>query len=173
MNPFPLRFLRALPPVALAIVAASCAPAPQPPPVVSQPSPATKPAPAKPDHEKRERLKPSERGEVSSISMDKLFELQQSGNVLLYDARPSVLFNAGHIAGAINFPKSIAGDVIKVREPELKSAKTSGKTIVVYCSGPLCSDARTVARLLASHGYSSSVFPGGWEHWKNADLPTE
>lgn len=168
MKPIPFRFLRALPPVAAAIAAASCAPAPQPPPVVNQAATAPKPVP-----EKRERLKPSERGEVSSIPMDKLFELQQSGSVLLYDARPSVLYNAGHIAGAVNFPKSIAEDVIKVREPELKSAKTSGKTIVVYCSGPLCSDARTVARLLASHGYSSSVFPGGWEHWKNADLPTE
>ncbi len=140
------------------------------------PSPAPAPVPAKPEETKppeRKRLRPSQRGTVSSISLTGLFELQQSGNVLIYDARPSVFYREGHIPGAISVPKSVAEEAIRVRDPELKAAKASGKPIVVYCSGVLCADARTVARLLASAGYSSSTFSGGWDEWKSAGLPTD
>ena len=152
-------------PVAAAIVATSCGPkagVPAPQPVAKESFKSRKPL-----------LKKSEQGEVSSISLEKVFAHQQSGDALIYDARPSVLFNQGHIAGAINTPNSVIEDVIEVRAPELKAAKASGKPIIVYCSGPLCKDSRTVARRLASHGYSSSVFSGGWEAWKAAELPTE
>lgn len=163
--PFPFRFL----PVAAAIALPSCQ-APAPPPAAAKPQTAaeTKAAPGKP-----QRLRPSERGEISSISLEKTFELQQSGGALICDARPSVHYRAGHIAGAINIPKSIAEDVIGARQSELKSAKASGKSIIVYCSGPLCADSRAVARHLASRGYSSSVFSGGWDAWNAADLPKE
>jgi rhodanese-related sulfurtransferase len=157
-------FLRILP-VAAAIVGTSCAPESQ----VPTPEPVKKEA----FKSRKPLLPPSQQGETSSISLDRVFELQQSGTALIYDARPSVLFNQGHIAGAINTPKSVIEDVIKVREPELKAAKASGKRIIVYCSGPLCTDSRTVARHLASHGYSSAIFSGGWEAWKAAGLPSE
>lgn len=158
-------------PVAAAIVGTSCAPGktsatPDPQPAVRKEKP--EPAPSK-----KPLLPASERGEVSSVSIDRLFELQQAGTALIYDARPSLFYNQGHIAGAINTPKSVIEDVIKVREPEFKAAKAAGRPIVVYCTGPLCSDARTVARHLASRGYSSSVYTGGWDEWKAAGLPTE
>jgi rhodanese-related sulfurtransferase len=162
-------FTLALFPVAVACVIASCAPSPAPAPA---PSPATQDG-TKPPAPEKKRLPASQRGAVSSISLTKLFELQQSGNVLIYDARPSVFFREGHIPGAISVPKSVAEEAIQVRDPELKAAKAAGKPIVVYCTGILCSDARTVARHLASAGYSSSTFAGGWDEWKAAGLPTE
>ena len=121
----------------------------------------------------KKRLRPSERGEVRSISLSQAFDLQQSGNVIFYDARPSVLYKEGHIAGAISMPKSICEEVIRVREPELKAAKAANKPIIVYCSGVLCADARTVARHLSSSGYSASILEGGWDQWNTAGLPTE
>jgi len=154
-------------PVALASAMVSCAPSKAPVPA---------PAPVKQDETKppeKKRLPASQRGEVSSISLTKLFELQQSGDVLIYDARPSVFYREGHIPGAISLPKSIATDVIREREAELKAAKADGKHIAVYCTGILCADARTVARYLSSAGYSSSIFSGGWDEWKSAGLPTE
>ncbi|MBX3742724.1 MAG: hypothetical protein KF712_17195 [Akkermansiaceae bacterium] len=156
-------------PVAMACVIASCAPSQAPAPAPS----AAKPEETKPPAPEKKRLPASQRGEVSSISLTKLFELQQSGNVLIYDARPSVFYREGHIPGAISVPKSVAEEAIRVRDPELKAAKAAGKPIVVYCTGILCADARTVARLLASAGYSSSTFSGGWDEWKSAGLPTE
>lgn len=161
----------------LVVLSCACAPASKPS-VASSPSTlppkvqeAKKEAPA--PEKKKDRLPPKERGKVSSISITDLFTLQQSGNVLIYDARPSVLFREGHIPGAINMPKSIVDDVITVRAPELKAAKAANKQIVVYCSGVLCADSRTVAHHLASAGYSSSIFNGGWDEWKTAGLPSE
>ncbi|RYD27913.1 MAG: hypothetical protein EOP87_20405 [Verrucomicrobiaceae bacterium] len=153
--------------VAVACAIVSCAPskAPTPPPSPAKTGESKPPA--------KKRLPASQRGEVSSISLAELFELQQSGNVLIYDARPSVFHREGHIPGAISVPKSVAVEAIRVRDPELKAAKAAGKRIVVYCTGILCADARTVARHLASAGYSSSTFSGGWDEWKSAGLPTE
>ncbi|WAC21864.1 rhodanese-like domain-containing protein [Luteolibacter sp. SL250] len=154
-------------PLAVASAIVSCAPHPAPAQAPAQQPEETK-AP-----EKSKRLPASQRGTVSSISLTKLFELQQSGNVLIYDARPSVFYKEGHIPGAISVPKSVGREAVRVRDPELKAAKAAGKPIVVYCTGVLCADARTVARYLASAGYSSSTFSGGWDEWKSAGLPTE
>ncbi len=152
-------------PVAVASAIVSCAPSLAPAPSPPQPEEIKPP--------EKKRLPASQRGKVSSISLTKLFELQQSGNVLIYDARPSVFYREGHIPGAISVPKSVGEEAVRVRDPELKAAKAAGKPIVVYCTGVLCADARTVARYLASAGYSSSTFSGGWDEWKSAGLPTE
>ncbi len=162
-----------LPAVALALV--SCA-APESPDANagnggSGPAAAARPSPAaKPE---RPRLRPSERGKVTSISLEEAFALQQTGNVLIYDARPSVFYHLGRIQGAISMPKSICDDVITVREAEIKAAVAAKKPIIVYCTGPLCPDARTVAMHLASAGYSSSVLEGGWDAWKDGGLPVD
>jgi rhodanese-related sulfurtransferase len=161
--------------VALAIVSCSTPqnPTPDPTPPPARAEQAVRPESTKSPEPEKKRLPASERGEVSSISLSKLFDLQQTGSVLIYDARPSVFYREGHIPGAISLPKSIATDVIRERDAELKAAKAAGKPIVVYCTGILCADARTVARHLASAGYSSSTFSGGWDEWKAAGLPTE
>jgi rhodanese-related sulfurtransferase len=122
---------------------------------------------------KRPKLPSVERGKVTTVSLTEAFELQQSGEVLIYDARPSYYHSLGHLPGAIPMPKSICDEVIEVRQPELKAAVAANKRIIVYCTGFLCSDARTVANHLAAAGYSSSILQGGWDAWKSAELPTE
>lgn len=113
------------------------------------------------------------RGKVSSISLTEFFPLQESGKVLLYDARPRFFFSLGHIPGAINLPKDGCEPQIGKRESEIKVAIASKKTIVIYCTNLLCPDARAVATHLADHGYSSAVLSGGWETWKDSGMPTE
>jgi len=113
------------------------------------------------------------RGKVTSISLTELFALQQSGNVLLFDARPGYFYFLGHIPGAISLPKPDCDAQITKREGEIKAAIAAKKPIVVYCTNLLCPDARTVANHLAGFGYSSSVLSGGWESWKESGLPTE
>lgn len=156
---------RLLPCLPLCILAAvSCAGAP-PAPAASKPGPEKKAAAPKTPRK--------ERGQVSSISLERLFELQQSGSVLIYDARPAAYYRQGHITGAISMPKAICDDVISLRKPELNTARAAGRPVVVYCSGFFCADARTVARHLAHAGYSASIFSGGWDAWTTAGLPTE
>ncbi len=64
-------------------------------------------------------------------------------------------------------------EAIHEKEAEIKSALAAGKTLVVYCSGPGCPDARTVAMHISGFGYPASVFSGGWKAWQEAELPTE
>lgn len=114
-----------------------------------------------------------DQGKVTSISMEKTFELQQSGEALVFDARPPWYFATGHLPGAINMPKISCDEVILKRKAELDAAKAANKPIIVYCTNFLCADARKVATHLAYQGYSSSVMSGGWDAWKESGLPTE
>lgn len=111
------------------------------------------------------------RGEVSSISFEEFFALQESGKVLLYDARLPIFYRIGHIPGAINIPLHDCDTTIHEREEEIKSALAEGKTIVTYCSGITCPDARSLARHISGFGYPASVFSGGWQAWTDAGLP--
>jgi 3-mercaptopyruvate sulfurtransferase SseA len=147
---------------------ASCAPPAQEAPA---PAPAQKTEASAKPVKKQPRL--NGRGKVSSISLTEAFTLQQSGEALIYDARPPFYFALGHLPGAINLPKANCDEQILKREAEIKAALAAKKTIIVYCTNFACPDARTVAIHLASFGHSSSTLTGGWDAWKDAGLPTE
>jgi len=125
----------------------------------------------KPDSRKPTAEKP--RAEVSTISLEDFFQLQESGKALVIDARPSFVYQFGHVPGAINLPKNRCGEAIARRDAEFRSAIASGKKIVVYCTGLTCPDAHAVADHLAASGISASVFPGGWDAWQEAGMPVE
>jgi len=127
--------------------------------------------PRQPDFKKPVRM--NGRGEISSISLEEFFQLHQSGMAMVFDARLPVFYQLGHIPGAINLPKQNCDAAINAREGEIKRALAEGKTIVVYCSGLLCPDARTVARHISGFGHPASVFSGGWDAWREAGMPTE
>lgn len=116
---------------------------------------------------------PAPRGQITSISMEKLFLLHQNGEVFLLDARPSFFYSLGHIQGAISMPSGGSAEHIKLREEEIKTILAAKKSIVLYCTNAACPDARAVAANLAEAGYSSSVLVGGYESWKESGLPIE
>jgi rhodanese-related sulfurtransferase len=113
------------------------------------------------------------RAKVSSISLADFFALHQSNQVLVIDARPTLFHRFGHIPGALSIPPKSGDSAITKHESQIKSAIADGKTLVVYCSGYLCPDARNVAMQISGFGYPSSVFSGGWDAWKDAGMPTE
>ena len=130
-----------------------------------------RPEMGKPTTPKPASVKP--RAEVATISLEDFFQLHESGKAVVIDARPSFVYLFGHVPGAINLPKSHCGEMIAKREAEFRSAIAAGKKIVVYCTGPSCPDARSVADHLAGSGISASVFPGGWDAWQEAGMPVE
>jgi rhodanese-related sulfurtransferase len=154
-----------VPGIALAFTA--CATPPAKPPVKEN----AVIAQAKPKYKKPPRM--NGRGEVSSISLEDFFALQESGKALIYDARPGFFYGLGHIPGAINLPKNNCDEKIAARESEIKSALAAGKTIVVYCTSLTCPDARAVAMHLSGFGYPATIYSGGWDAWKEAGMPTE
>lgn len=154
--------------IAMALAVASCAPREAEKPA-SQPVVKQEATPAKP----KKPVLMNGRGKITSISLTDAFALQQSGDILLYDARPAFFYSLGHIPGAISLPKNNVEAEIDKREAEIKAAIAAKKPIVVYCTNLLCPDARTVAMHLADRGYSSSTLTGGWESWKESGLPTE
>jgi rhodanese-related sulfurtransferase len=126
-----------------------------------------------PEPEFKKPVNMNNRGKVTSISMDQVFELQQSGKAMIFDARPAFFYNLSHIPGAISLPKNNCDAVIHAKEAEIKAALAEGKTLIVYCTNLMCPDARTVATHLSGFGYAASVFHGGWEGWQEAGMPTE
>ena len=143
---------------ALAVGLASCAkPAPQEPvKTAAAPAVKEKPAPAR----------RNARGKITSISMEDLFALHQTGQVLLLDARPSFFYSLGHIQGAISMPKRRQRRAHRQREEEIKTALAAKKTIVLYCTNVACPDARTVA---ANFPKPATPAPShGYESWRKA-----
>lgn len=157
--------------LAMALAHTACAPKPQsrgddqPAHILNQ---STNP---KPKTKKPVRM--NGRGDVSSISLEEMFALQSSGNALIFDARPTYLFHLGHIPGAESLPKSDCENSIAKMEDRLKSAVAAGKPIIVYCSGLLCPDARTVAMHISGYGHPAKIFSSGYDAWKKAGLPTD
>ncbi|MCU0780423.1 MAG: rhodanese-like domain-containing protein [Akkermansiaceae bacterium] len=111
------------------------------------------------------------RGEVTTMSFERFFELHQAGKILLFDARPAYFHAQGHIPGAINLPKDDCDLRIHHNETAIKAALAEGNVIVVYCTNRLCPDARTVARHISGFGYPAAIFSAGWEAWLEAGLP--
>lgn len=157
-----------------ALALAACAEKPAPAPTGPVPAPAavkTQAEPEKPKFKKEPRM--NGRGEVSSISLEDFFLLQQSGKALIFDARPGFFYGLGHVPGAINIPAKGCDEKIAARESEIKAALASGKTIVVYCTNLVCPDARTLAIHISGFGYPAKIFSGGWDSWKDSGMPTE
>lgn len=150
----------------LAALAASCAtlacaPQPQPQPPPSAPTPPTahtRPAP--------------EPGTISHISIDAFFPLQQSGDALVFDVRPAIYHQFGHIPGSINWPKNAFQSQLATRESQIRAATAAKRPVIFYCTNRTCPDSDAVARQLAARGHTVTILDGGYEEWKSAGLPT-
>jgi rhodanese-related sulfurtransferase len=111
-------------------------------------------------------------GQIYSISIAEFLPLHQSDRVYLLDARPRFYHLIGHLPGAINIPIADCETQITQRDSQIKAAVASGKILVVYCTDLHCPDALTLATHLAKHGHSPAILTGGWDAWKELELPT-
>lgn len=115
----------------------------------------------------------SENLNISSISMEDVFKLQQADRAVIIDARHPYYYGLGHIPSAINIPSEECEPIIRKMDDDFKEAIKENKVIIVYCSGVLCKDARIVARHIARNGHLVHKFYGGWGAWQDAGLPAE
>jgi len=99
--------------------------------------------------------------------------LHESGGDFLIDARKAYFYQLSHIPRAVHIDAENCDSNIIAMKESLDQAIANGKTLVVYCNGFGCSDARTVAKHLSYAGYPVAIFSSGWKAWKNAELPVE
>jgi rhodanese-related sulfurtransferase len=107
---------------------------------------------------------------AATVGLDQFRSAIDSKTALILDARPSVIFEQGHVPEALNLARDdFAHDY---RELTVVLQAAHDKPIIVYCSGGDCHDSRLVANALLSLGFPNvSVFTGGWEEWSAAGLP--
>ena len=91
---------------------------------------------------------------------------------LIVDARGPLMFQTGHIPGAVSIARKNLPQDMSRSKPLLEASRN--KEIVVYCSDEACEDAPNVARELLRVGLSHvSVFFGGWREWQQNGLTEE
>lgn len=90
------------------------------------------------------------------------------GQALPVDARVREAWESGHLPNAISIP------LMEAMDPDYSWPRIQpGQTLLVYCSGPTCYDARDLCQVLAQKGFTRLLlFEGGWEAWSTR-LPTQ
>jgi rhodanese-related sulfurtransferase len=80
------------------------------------------------------------------------------------DARPDEDFARDHVPGAILLNEDRWNELL----PQLLTAWSPEKKVVVYCSAQSCNAAREVAKRLRDEAQLKNVFvlEGGWEEWR-------
>ena len=112
-------------------------------------------------------------GKSTGMGLEEFFQLQQSGDVLIYDVRISYFSAIDHIPGAINWPHDKYEEQVQMRDIEIQKAQAAGKKVVFYCHGITCTEARNVAQKVARRDYQVYVFSMGINAWREAGLPLE
>lgn len=116
------------------------------------PAPATRPSKAN--------------GKITEVDLNRLLQLQDSGKAYLIDVRPTLFYTMGHIPGAVSIPKKSFPLSLVKHEQAVEAAVKAGKVLVLYCQNVECPDGYAVGKELAEMGYSTSLYKGGWEEWK-------
>jgi len=112
----------------------------------------------------------------AEIDVDHVWELLQTGQAIVVDARPGEEYDDGHIPGAINTSAQALPGSAELLMAQLPPRDAMmGMTILVYCQGQGCVDSMLVFDFLAGLGYRESVriLRGGWPAWQDANMPVE
>lgn len=152
-----------------ALVLASCASPPKTPADSVAPSE----QPTQVVEEKKEVKELSQSFEadlITSVAVERVFELRETEMIYLIDTRPALFFFRGHINQAVNIPLKKFDKAYAEKESEIAAARAAGKVLVVYCANEKCPDSYKMATRFAEKGISTSVFKGGWELWQQTGL---
>jgi len=113
---------------------------------------------------------PFEVASAATVGLEEFRSAVGGKSALIFDARPSVFFEKGHVPGALNLARDDFAHDYRGLAGVLQAAHD--KPIIVYCSGGECRDSRLVADALLSLGFGNvRVFSGGWDAWSAAGLP--
>jgi rhodanese-related sulfurtransferase/DNA-binding transcriptional ArsR family regulator len=102
---------------------------------------------------------------IERVSQDELRRRVDAGDVIVIDVRPSVEYDAGHIATARSVPMDTLADQL--------AALPANADVVAYCRGPFCVYADDAVRFLRQRGRRAARLEDGYPEWRSAGLPVE
>jgi rhodanese-related sulfurtransferase len=109
-------------------------------------------------------------GGFPAVSLAETVAAFTRGEALFLDARDHDFYKLGHIPGALNLP---------VREfertlPEIRAQLEAAPWVITYCDGGSCEASVELTERLFLAGIDRvSVFPGGFEQWKQSGQAVE
>lgn len=103
-----------------------------------------------------------DRNGLEEISQEELARRLDDG-VVIWDVRPGVEFEAGHVPGAVSVPP----EEVKRR---LRDVPADAQ-VVAYCRGPFCVFADDAVRQLRTSGRKALRLRDGFPEWRRAGLP--
>jgi rhodanese-related sulfurtransferase len=107
---------------------------------------------------------------LNEIPLKEAWFLYEKGKALFVDARDTMDFRQGHIAGAVSVPPGEAEHYLE----EISILSRSGLEVVVYCDGVDCPLSPQLARTFKERGVTVvKVFVDGWYRWREAGYPIE
>jgi rhodanese-related sulfurtransferase len=96
-------------------------------------------------------------------------EAWENGSAIFIDARTTLDYAAGHIANARNLQENN----LDVWMPDFFNAVPPDTDLIVYCSGPRCHLAESLAAKLYEFGYTKTrILTAGWPAWQAAGYPS-
>ena len=107
--------------------------------------------------------------QIVRLDMAEFLNYFERGDILLLDARPALLFENGHIPGAMNLSRGRFESDYKSIEDKL--LEFSNKPVVIYCADSDCEDSGVVAESLKALSFNTVLlFEGGWAAWEELGL---
>lgn len=101
---------------------------------------------------------------VKWIGFAEMAGWSQRADALIFDVRPGLFYEAGHIPQALSLPKE---ELFIERSAKLMSSGLARRQeVIVYCSGSDCEDSIFVAEKLMAFGFRDVlIYEGGWDEW--------
>jgi rhodanese-related sulfurtransferase len=114
-------------------------------------------------------------GDSLAISLAEAEGMYYAHAAIFLDARSPVLYNEGHIEGALNLPwESAPWEDLDTRFAETLRDYSPETTFITYCDGEGCSLSRELAMAMLERGYLEvRVLVNGWTLWNNRRLPVD
>ncbi len=106
-----------------------------------------------------------DRDGLEQVTREELTYRLRTGEVEVWDVRPTAEFAAGHVPGAVSVPPEAVGRQIRQSWPNAE--------VVAYCRGPFCVYADDAVRELRRKGKRAARLEDGFPEWRRAGLPVE
>lgn len=105
--------------------------------------------------------------EIVEMSARELHKSRQA--LVILDARPTVMYEQEHIAGALSLPTVLFEQHYRERASRLPK----DKLVVTYCGSSKCAKSHYLAKKLAERGHRVAVLRDGLTGWKAEGFPVE